>query len=150
MESQEQKPQPKINLDQFFGGTSTYHKHWLNSYYTDGIDYVAKECGAYWLIDLVFSHKPTILKKYREHFPLFAALEPTDDDGAEVVIYTYDDQGNSVRNVLQELDFTTFPFERFELFPYPEHKDGAQHEFRFLIGLTFDSTSLIMALHEED
>jgi len=32
--------------------------------YTDGIEFVAETCGAYWLIDLVASHQPKICRKH--------------------------------------------------------------------------------------
>lgn len=45
-------------------GTYQWHKHWLGLIYTDGIEFVAKTCEAYWLIDLVASHQPEIRKRW--------------------------------------------------------------------------------------
>lgn len=40
-----------------FTGTSTYYRHFMPGLtYTDGVKYIAEKYGAYWLIDVIFSH----------------------------------------------------------------------------------------------
>ena len=42
-----------------FTGTGQYFRHWTKKIvYTDGIQYLAENAGAYWLIDLVASYQP--------------------------------------------------------------------------------------------
>lgn len=45
-----------------FTGTAQYYKHWSKLLYTDGVQYLAEEGGAYWLIDAIASYQPTALK----------------------------------------------------------------------------------------
>jgi hypothetical protein len=42
------------DLNQFVG-TQQYYRHWTRLLYTDGVQYVAEEGGAYWLIDAIAS-----------------------------------------------------------------------------------------------
>jgi uncharacterized protein DUF6876 len=42
------------DLSDFWGSDEIFY-HWTGKSYTQGIDYLAKACGAYWLIDLVMS-----------------------------------------------------------------------------------------------
>jgi hypothetical protein len=42
------------DLNQFVG-TEQYYRHWTRLLYTDGVQYVAQEGGAYWLIDAIAS-----------------------------------------------------------------------------------------------
>lgn len=54
-----------LNLEQFTG-TENYYKHDLSGLlYTDGVAYLAEKVGAYWLLDLIGSWQPTVLKKIR-------------------------------------------------------------------------------------
>ncbi len=48
----------KMDLAQFTG-TTRYFRHWTKRVvYTDGVQYLAENAGAYWLIDLVASYQP--------------------------------------------------------------------------------------------
>lgn len=50
------------NLNQFTG-TFEYHRHWTRRLlFTDGVQYLAENAGAYWLIDLIASHQPRCRK----------------------------------------------------------------------------------------
>ena len=47
-----------VDLAQFTG-TSRYYKHWSRRIvYTDGVQFLAEQAGAYWLIDLIASYQP--------------------------------------------------------------------------------------------
>ncbi len=51
------------DLRQFSGGDERY-THWLRRItYTEGIKYLAETCQSYWLIDLIASHQPNVLRK---------------------------------------------------------------------------------------
>lgn len=46
-----------------FRGTSNHYRHLLNQFvYTDGVKYLAEHGQAYWLLDAIASHQPTLLK----------------------------------------------------------------------------------------
>ncbi|MDB9315613.1 hypothetical protein PN462_21045 [Spirulina sp. CS-785/01] len=56
----------EANLKQFTG-TTQYYRHWLNFCYTDGVQFLAKEGQAYWLLDAIGSYQPQLrnLPKYQ-------------------------------------------------------------------------------------
>lgn len=133
-----------INLDRFFGGTGSYYKHWMNGVYTDGIKHVAETCGAYWLIDLVFSHRPNLVKKLSlMDFPVKVTLEKWETknkpNGAKCKIERYDHNGDPIEFTLQTVPYTDFPFNRFQ--------DG---KFVFLLGYDVESRKMILSLTQED
>ena len=45
-------------------GSETFYKHW-GIIYTDGINFLAETCGAYWLIDAIVSHQPRVRRRLR-------------------------------------------------------------------------------------
>lgn len=47
--------------------SAEWFKHPFGLVYTSGIKFVAETCEAYWLIDLVASHQPTIRAKLKQH-----------------------------------------------------------------------------------
>ena len=52
-----------------FTGSELFHAHWLRRFvYTDGVEYLAEKCGAYWLLDAIASWQPEAMKdgKLRE------------------------------------------------------------------------------------
>lgn len=135
---------PMINLRQFSGGTSQYHKHWLRAVYTDGMKHIAEKCGAYWLLDLVVSHRNNLAKRLvLSDFPVKVTLEPwiteQKPNGAKVLIQHYSENGDPVVFTLQTVPATDFPFERFE-----------NNRFTFLLGYDVESRMLILSLREED
>lgn len=149
MESQNtaSSPKPMIDLGQFRGGTSQYHKHWLRAVYTDGMKHIADECGAYWLIDLVVSHRNTLAKGPNRlvlsDFPVKVTLEKwvteQKPNGAKVLVQHYTENGDPIVFTLQTVPYTDFPFERFE-----------NGKFTFLLGYDVESRMLILSLREED
>lgn len=89
-----------------FYGTEQYHQ-WSaicrNFVLTDGAKYIADECGAYWLMDLIASY----VQSYKSEG--FAVVK---FDGKAVTI----DDGND--NVLAEqvIEFTDFPLDEITLY----------------------------------
>lgn len=144
MEAQTKTPEPMIDLRQFSGGTGQYYKHWLRAVYTDGMKHVAEKCGAYWLIDLVVSHRNNLAKRLvLSDFPVKVTLEKWETEqkpnGAKCKISYYDENGAPIVFTLQTIPYTDFPFERFE-----------NNQFTFLLGYDVESRSLILSLKEED
>lgn len=71
-----------------FSGTEYWYKYPLpGCTFTDGVQFIAREYGAYWLIDLVFSYqcKPALRKEFFQVWELTCisgdAFNVTCDDG---------------------------------------------------------------------
>lgn len=100
----------KLDLAQFSGGTNEYWTHPLfpNLKYTDGVKHVAKEFGAYWLIENVLSHQCE--KKFKsEDFQVWTLRVSADDHTASLVA----DDGNHNKLYTEKIDYTDFPVEEF-------------------------------------
>ena len=89
-----------------FTGTEHYYRHGLfrNVVYTDGVQYLAEEAGAYWLIDAIAAAQYGESRVRAEEFQVWTlTVGPghrgrlTCEDGNYNVVYR------------QDLDFTTFP-----------------------------------------
>jgi hypothetical protein len=91
----------KLELAQFSNGSNDYHKH-LGLVCTDGVMYVAKEAGAYWLLDLVASYQSAKMKA--EAFQVYA-LRLGKNNTARMTITDSND------NILAEqaIEYTDFP-----------------------------------------
>lgn len=100
--------------------TSNLYAHGLmrGFHYTDGIQTLAEEAGAYWLIDVVASHQ---LKRNvrREPFQLWSIRKLPEDAKNAAVIECRSDTGKPAL-CRQLIPFTDFPFgdlgETFEWF----------------------------------
>jgi len=91
-----------------FTGTEKYYKHWTGILvYTDGVQYLAKEGGAYWLIDAIASYRR------REHFQLWELKVNTETK--EAVLTMREDSDTPVL-VKQEIGFTDFPLSKIKLY----------------------------------
>lgn len=89
-----------------FYGTEHYYQHWTKAgVFTDGIKHLADQCGAYWLIDLAFSHqhKP---KVKAEEFQLWELT--LDKEGPGCVVTMRHDTGTKPI-VQQKVEYTDFP-----------------------------------------
>ncbi len=89
-----------------FTGTENYYRHWMGCVFTDGVQYLAEQAGAYWLIDAVFSYRR------REPFQVWT-LKKNDDNSA--VLTMQEDSGEPAK-VRQTIPFTDFPLERIKLY----------------------------------
>lgn len=105
-------PITEADLHQFTG-TENYYRHGLfrKILYTDGVQYLAEEAAAYWLIDAIAAaqHGESCVKA--EEFQVWKLAVDSNhrgrltcEDGNYKVVYT------------QELNFTTFPLATVELF----------------------------------
>ena len=98
------------DLTQFIG-TETWYQHSLNKNvtYTDGVRYVAKEGGAYWLIDkiAIMQMEPKIKA---EEFQVWT-LKVKDDKGD---ITCDDGNGNIVFE--EHINFTDFPLDEIKFY----------------------------------
>ena len=94
------------DLAQFIG-TVNYYRHWLGGLYTDGVQYLAEQAGAYWLIDAIFSHRR------RESFQVWTLKKNADDNGA--VLTMQEDSGERAK-VRQKIPYTDFPLDQISLY----------------------------------
>jgi hypothetical protein len=93
-----------------FTGTEQWHKFsmFTKLLATDGAIYVAKSCGAFWLLDIIVSCQQ-IAKVRNEEFQVFKL---TVNDGQGVV--TVED-GNDNEVYRQEIPYTDFPLDEITL-----------------------------------
>ena len=94
------------DLSQFIG-TVNYHRHWLGGVYTDGVQYLAEQAGAYWLIDAIFSYRR------RESFQIWTLKKNADDNDA--VLTMQEDTGEPIK-VRQKIPYTDFPLDQISLY----------------------------------
>lgn len=90
-----------------FIGTEQYYKSIVPTLvYTDGIQYMAEKCGAYWLIDLVASYQT---KKFKASYG-FQLWKITLIEDNKAVVTCKEDTGRP-NIVEQHIEFTDFPFD---------------------------------------
>ena len=97
----------KAGLDQFIG-TCSWHRNTLMESFinTDGVNYLARECGAFWLLDVIASHNmdpKSRAKVIDQEFQTWR-LQVVD---REAVVYCGD--GNGIQVLMQKIPFTDFP-----------------------------------------
>ena len=121
------------NLFQFTG-SDRFYRHFTKHIYTQGVQYVADKCGAYWLIDLIMSHQcdPKVRKEEFQQWKLFLNKE-----GSSAVAICDDGNGNEVTR--QEIEYTTFP----NLLHKEELVDGNRH-LSLAIVMWFENQTLFL------
>ena len=95
----------ELNLENFTG-TEHYYKHWLGKVYTDGVKYIADQCGAHWLLDAVFS--------YKRNEPLQVWNLKVNQLDNSALLAMVEDKGEPAL-IRQEIPYTDFPLEEIEL-----------------------------------
>ena len=97
------------NANHFFGahnGSETFYRHNISKIlYTDGVKKIADDCGAYWLIDLIISHK-TNKAVSEESFQVWDLNRNNDN---QLFILCTDGNDNKVTS--QEIEFSDFPYD---------------------------------------
>lgn len=107
-----------LDLQQFYGTTNFYkHPIWRGIVYTDGVDYVAKEAGAYWLIDMIAGslmspeYKQAAAKDVRLQQMIFYKLT-TEDSKGNLSAYADSDEPNWFSH---DLEYTDFPLDEIDI-----------------------------------
>lgn len=95
----------KQSLNQFTG-TEQYYRHWLGFLYTDGVNHVAEEGEAYWLLDAIFSHNRN------EKFQIWE-LKVAGDGQA---VLTMKEDSNKPFLVTQRFKYTDFPLQEITFY----------------------------------
>lgn len=97
------------NLANFYG-TEGYTK-FMSLVLTDGARFVA-ESGCHWLLVAIWSHQSKTLQKKADGLQVWK-LKPLKDDPKFMAVLVCED-GNCNKLVEQKIEFTDFPFTRFE------------------------------------
>ena len=96
-----------------FTGTETSFRHPINRnvLYTEGVQYVAEQGGAYWLIDEIALIQPYDKKVASEPFQVWKLMVRADrratlacEDGSGKLVFT------------KELEFTDFPLDEIKFY----------------------------------
>ena len=74
-----EKAAPALDLSQFYG-TENYYRHISGKVYTDGVQYFARNAGAYWFVDLV------LLEMANDGEPFVAVTLTVKDDAADILV----------------------------------------------------------------
>jgi hypothetical protein len=100
-----------IDTSQFTGSTRWFRHMLLRNFlYTEGVQYVAEQAGAYWLIDLIASYQ-TDPKIKAEDFQVWR-LRKKPDDSASVTMT----DGNTEKPIVeQQIELTDFPDDYMEM-----------------------------------
>lgn len=97
------------NLANFYG-TEGYTK-FMSLVLTDGAKFVA-ECDCHWLLIAIWSHQSKALQEKADGLQVWK-LRPLKDDPEFKAVLVCED-GNYNKLVEQKIEFTNFPFDRFE------------------------------------
>lgn len=104
--------QIKSDLNQFIGSISytKFSPLFPNVVLTDGAKYLADECGAYWLMDMIASHLPSLpASEY------WAIAILTVDDGKALFTLADDSPATKIY-AMQGVDYTDFPLDEIKLY----------------------------------
>jgi hypothetical protein len=94
-----------------FNGTDEWFRHSLYRFftYTEGIQYLAVEAGAYWLVDLIFGLQYEASAVKAEPFQCWTLTVK----GSEATLICEDGNGNKVYT--KAIEFTDFPMEKITI-----------------------------------
>jgi len=93
-----------------FSGTAQYFRNFTGLLYTEGIQYLAEQAGAYWLIDLVGSYQPALREAP------FQVWELTVDLENKTAIITAREDTDEPALVEQAIPYTDFPLPSFAFY----------------------------------
>jgi hypothetical protein len=96
-----------INELRQFSGTEHWYRHLSGYLYTDGVQYVAREGGAYWLVDKILF--TTRAKNNLQEFGVWK-LEVNEDKSAILVC----EDGNYHELYREKIEWTDFPLNKIE------------------------------------
>jgi len=112
-------PQTLLNeLAHFTGDLERYRSMSPKLIYTPGVQHLAEQAGAYWLIDAIAAYVPSkkldkaIQKDERVGYLHFWKLEVSDDESATLTARVDRDEPPFIT---QEIPFTDFPLKAIEL-----------------------------------
>ena len=103
-----------------FSGTENYYRHWLRRIvYTDGVQYLAEQAGAYWLIDLIASWqlKPKVRREEFQVWILKVNRKPPQGKPMAYARCCTDtpEPGNANQVCVQGIPYADFPLDEITL-----------------------------------
>lgn len=104
--------QIKSDLRQFIGSITftRYSPLFPNVVLTEGAEYLADECGAYWLMDMIASHLPSLpVDEY------WGVVILTVDNGKGLFTLADDSPATKVY-AMQGINYTDFPLDEIKLY----------------------------------
>lgn len=93
----------------YFTGTERYYKTHANIVLTDGTKFLADACGAYWLVDMIWSHLPSVTDTFA-----VVRLVKAQDDSATFTLA--DDNPANETFATQKIEWTDFPLDQITLY----------------------------------
>lgn len=102
---------------QNFTGTERYHRFsplFRNVLLTDGVKFLAESAGAYWLMDMIGSHLPSVPKD--ESFVVASLDKYGTDSGHAANFVLADDYPAGRTYAEQHIEYTDFPLEILKLY----------------------------------
>ena len=96
-------------LSQFIGTTKYYPSTFGTLNLTDGVYYLRENANCYWFIDIIESYQPQLKDAGFQIWGIKVNADKT------AIVYCKEDS-NIKPIVTQELNFTDFPLEKFELY----------------------------------
>ena len=103
-------PTLRLELEQFTGSEQIFaHPLFKRYVYTEGVRYLAREGGCYWLIETIFSHQ---LDETLKSQP-FQLWNVTVHDDESAIITVEDGNDHQLKQI--DLVFTDFPLNEFPL-----------------------------------
>ena len=92
-----------------FCGTENWYRHWTRRMvFTDGIKFMADELAAHWLIDVVASYQPELVKNERLHEFQVWRVERTLGTTSGVTVTCRGDSGEKPA-ITQVIEYSDFP-----------------------------------------
>ena len=112
-----------------FSGTQDYHRSSAFSrfhYHTDGVQYLAESCGAFWLIDAIISHqgKNSVKREPFQVWTLNVGSKQANRTKQSIDAVLTCTDGNGRELVHQSIPYTDFPLGRIELYLENGSLDG--------------------------
>lgn len=103
--------QKTIELSQFTG-SENFYRHWLGGLiYTDGVQYLAEQAQAFWLIDAIASHQPRARRDpMLRDFQIWFLRKNKTGNGARLECWRDTGEGQKAA-IVQRIEFTDFPFD---------------------------------------
>lgn len=107
------------NLAHFSGGGKHY-RHWTKRIvYTEGVQYLAEQAGAYWLIDLIASHQHKAKLRLEEFQVWILTVNRTPPQGKPMAYARCfpdtPEPGNANQLCVQGISYTDFPLDEIKL-----------------------------------
>ena len=100
----------KAELREFTGSETFYRHSFARSYvYTEGVQYLARKAGAYWLLDYIVTNQ--VLDVLKDQPFQVWKITVHENQSARIAV----EDGNDNELTFFHLDYTDFPLEEFTL-----------------------------------